>query len=112
MIYEVTIWACAQFGALRVSERLTLLTLAILGLLGPDNGFVPREVLIRATGLSKRQLIRIIQKLESENLIFRDDRKAGDRGYYGWARFRAGYFQPAPEAAHLGADDTAAQAPG
>jgi hypothetical protein len=107
MIDELMVWVCAQSRTLPVSARFTLLTLAILGLISPDDGFVSREMLLRATGLCKRQLIRIIQKLESENLVFRDVRKADDRTYYGWARLRAGYFQPVPDAPSLGVDGTA-----
>src|ERR1700684_4615123 len=104
MIDDLIVSVCAQSRPLPVSARFTLLTLAILGLISPDDGFVSREMLLRATGLCKRQLIRIIQKLESENLVFRDVRKTDDRTYYGWARLRAGYFGPAVDTPRLGAD--------
>jgi hypothetical protein len=100
---DAAAWASKNFDGLFPSARLILLFAAILATAEVEF-FVTREEILKATGLSKKTLIREFRKLQALGLISRDSRPLGERPYWGAARYRAACFELALESPEVVAD--------
>jgi hypothetical protein len=85
-------WAFQNFSKVHVGARLVLISIAVLG--QPESDFfVSREQISASTGLSKRQVARLLLTLLSCGLVARDAREAGRRGYWGHPGYRLTFYE-------------------